>query len=551
MSRKAIAFMAGLGTGYLSQQEKNKDRERQEKKDAQDEERYQDEKSLRDDAKKLKQGFADNAAVRTATEGTAVDTGNGKNFYTDPVQAATAVDDARIEAEMRGQDPAKVTSMAAQGITGKMATGNQITTTPVDLAQLNSPAAIQQRNVATLYGAGKPMEAMQLESAGMTAKTNAMTQAKLEREEKREIANHLVMEAFQKNGGDAFKLAATMGTQAGGPLEGMTVEDRVSPDNKTRSIVGIKEGVEKVFMTTSNDEAGNQQVLQRLQQVDAKTIIDWGFKNREEKRLDAAVIQDVKDKEQAQSNWKATFDLTASHQKVMEGIGKGNLSVSQLGAIIAQAKNNREQSLFESEAKIPQAEKIQLALITKQMDIMEKAMSDAKAKGEWQPENAGAKELMKDYRAASDKYTKIITPFIGASKKAPGPGADPLGLNVPTPVAGTPPPPVARPVIPAPTAAPVATAPVVAPVAATAGIPQRPLNTIEQIQASHMAALAPLAAQVKQANAEFVQVARSGDQNAIATSVRAKEALRANLEKQVLERFGNAAPAILQQLYTQ
>lgn len=487
MSKNAIAFLAGLGTGYVNQSEKNKDRERQDKKDTQDTEIFNAKMSEFRDGQKLKQGFADNAATRTAIEGTAVDTGNGKNLYTDPAQAAAAVDDARIEAEMRGQDPAKVTSMAAHGITGKMATGNQITTGPVDLAQLNSPAAIQQRNVATLYGAGKPMEAMQLEASAMAAKNNVMTQAKLQREETREIANNLVMQGFQKNGGDAFKLAATMGTQAGGPLEGTTVEDRISADGKTRSIVGIKEGVEKVFMTASNDEAGNQQVLQRLQQVDAKTIIDWGFKNREE-------IRTVKKDEQTQSNFERTegradkaLNLTASHQKVMEGLGKGNLSVSQMNATLAQARNTREQAAFDSESKIPQAEKTQLASLTKHMDIMEKAMSDAKAKGEWQPENAGAKELMRDYKAASDKYTKIITPFMGASKKAAGPGADPLGLNVPAAVAGTPPPPVARPVIPAPAAAPVA---------AAAGMPDgnQPPPTMQQTQEFFRAKQAQIAA---------------------------------------------------------
>lgn len=478
MSRKALAFIAGLGTGYLSQTEKNKDRERQEKKDAQDEERYQDEKALRDDAKKLKQGFADNAATRAATVGTAVDTGNGKNFYTDPVQATAAFEDARIEAEMRGEDPAKVTRMAATGITGKMATGNQITTNPVDLAQLNSPAAIQQRNVATLYGAGKPVEAMQLEAAGMTAKSHAMTQAKIEREETKEIANNLVMQAFQKNGGNAFKLAATLGTQAGGPLEGMTVEDRVSPDNKTRSIVGIKEGVETVFMTASNDEAGNQQVLQRLQQVDAKTVIDWGFKNREETRVLKKDAEGVKDKEQTQNNWQATHDLAKSSQEANQSIAKANLSLNQMIANLNKARGDREKTTFDNDAKIPAAEKLQLGALAKSMEIMEKGMVDAKAKGEWKPEDAGPKELMRDYKAASDKYTKIITPFMGASKKAPGPGADPLGLNVPpaiVPVAGN---------QAAAGVTPAAPAPTVAPVAAAAGMPSgnQPPPTMQETQ---------------------------------------------------------------------
>lgn len=93
-----------------------------------------------------------------------------------------------------------------------------------------------------------------------------------------------------------------------------------------------------------------------------------------------------------------------------------------------------------------------------------------------------------------------------------------------------------------------ATAPIAQPAQAPA--PARPMSAIDQIQAKNMAALAPLAQQVKQANQMFVAAAKSGDQKAMAQYMQTKEALRVQLEQQVNEKFGNGAAAVLQKLYT-
>jgi hypothetical protein len=95
-----------------------------------------------------------------------------------------------------------------------------------------------------------------------------------------------------------------------------------------------------------------------------------------------------------------------------------------------------------------------------------------------------------------------------------------------------------------PAATPIAMAATPAPAQAP-----RALNTIEQIEARKVSALAPLAQQVKQADLMFTAAAKSGDQRAIAGYMQQKQQLRAELEKQANDQFGNQAAGVLAKLY--
>lgn len=161
------SFLTGLSTGVINGLAMNRARERDEKKDKADEEDRalrREEQQMRMQA--LRQEAADRQTLRdagtdrVALPGTAVTTGAGdKNLYADPAQAAAAAEEAAIEAEMRGQDPAAVTSQAATGVTGAMSKGHQITTAPVDVAALNTPDAKGERVLAALDGID-PLKAM-------------------------------------------------------------------------------------------------------------------------------------------------------------------------------------------------------------------------------------------------------------------------------------------------------------------------------------------------------------------------------------------------------
>jgi hypothetical protein len=73
-------------------------------------------------------------------------------------------------------------------------------------------------------------------------------------------------------------------------------------------------------------------------------------------------------------------------------------------------------------------------------------------------------------------------------------------------------------------------------------------SSIQKIEEANIAALGPLAQQFKQAEQQFIAAAKSGDQQAIAQYMQAKEVLRKQLEETVTSKFGNQAPKVLNQL---
>lgn len=73
-------------------------------------------------------------------------------------------------------------------------------------------------------------------------------------------------------------------------------------------------------------------------------------------------------------------------------------------------------------------------------------------------------------------------------------------------------------------------------------------SNLQQIEDANIAALSPLAQQFKQAEQQFIAAAKSGDQQATAQYMQAKEVLRKQLEDAVSSKFGNAAPKVLTQL---
>ena len=73
-------------------------------------------------------------------------------------------------------------------------------------------------------------------------------------------------------------------------------------------------------------------------------------------------------------------------------------------------------------------------------------------------------------------------------------------------------------------------------------------SSVQLLEEESIAALSPLAQQFKQAEQQFIAAAKSGDQQATAQYMQAKEVLRKQLEDAVSSKFGNAAPKVLTQL---
>lgn len=231
MSRDALAFVAGLGTGYLTAQQRKQQQEAEKKRDERDQERHDADMEERRRKVADRQALADAGAERKVIDGTAVDTGQGKNLYTDPAQAEAAAADARVEAEMRGQDPAKVQTMAAQGITGNMAKGHQITTQPVDVAALNTPEARAKRVAAAQMGIGDVAGSLQTENAIRAGKAADIQLKQAEEAQVRDKAFREITEKFVRGGWGAVPKIYE------GYNDGNTAQ--VKPDGKGGALVTV------------------------------------------------------------------------------------------------------------------------------------------------------------------------------------------------------------------------------------------------------------------------------------------------------------------------
>ena len=73
-------------------------------------------------------------------------------------------------------------------------------------------------------------------------------------------------------------------------------------------------------------------------------------------------------------------------------------------------------------------------------------------------------------------------------------------------------------------------------------------SSLQNIEEANIAALGPLAQQFMQAEQQYIAAAKSGDQQATAQYMQAKEVLRKQLEETVAAKFGNQAPKVLSQL---
>ena len=280
MSRAAIAFLAGLGDGFMDQTDKNAKLKRDE-----------EDRALRNEAAQLgidksKREVADQRTLAQA--GAPIEMTQGAGGMLKP--------DAMDNRDVGLPENATLPNQGLQA--GGYQVGKQVfadqPAAQAALAAQNTPEATNNRILAAQQGID-PAKAMGLQRDMTQQKVANLQLAEQQRVEESAVSNHLVMKAYTANKGDAFKTAELIGTQAGGPLEGVTVTSPISPDGKSRSLVGTKDGVPTVMFTTTNDEAGNLKVLQRLQQTDAKTIIAWGHANRTDKRLDDKLAQDVKE----------------------------------------------------------------------------------------------------------------------------------------------------------------------------------------------------------------------------------------------------------------
>lgn len=521
------AFVAGFGTGYIQRKDKERDQERQDKMDKIVLDRA--DREARDDAEAqaLKADMKDAGASQavenmTATDVTKDDEGNDM----------PAVGRYRVGAARYG------TQEEAQAVADKANTGD----------------ARLQRQVDTLNKHGKVNEAMALQASAKQAKLADFQLSDAERKHTDELSNRALDEEIQAAGGDTFKGLAAVGTKtSAGTMAGLEVKPVPSPDGKKISMVAVdKDGNEKVLNTYSNDQAGALAARQDFMKVDPATRIGWLHQRSQEAKSDA---KDAKAEE-----WKQKeFDLNKSNIEFNQKMTKANLSLRQMEVGFAAQRAAREKATYDAEAKIPPAEKAKIASLDKEIEVVNKAIVDAKAKGEWNPNNPASKELMTQLERAQDRHSAALAPFMSAKSNAaadplgmrgeaaPAPGAAPAAPAQPSQVRAAPAPAAAGPAPAAAQGVPVPAAPAAPAVAPAAAAGLR------AIQSNPAAAknIAPLADQYKAAKAQLAAVAGSGDAQAITKYANQLQAATQALESEAKKQFSGSATDVLNAIYAQ
>lgn len=405
MSRSMVAFLAGLGGGYLRAQDKVADDERQAKRDARDDARFNREQKAWEEQDRLNQDLKDAAAPRTVVDGTVTESGGNKVLTTDPAQTAAIQKTLAEEAEMRGE--AAPTTRAGQGVVGAMARGNEIVTDgQADAGKLNTADARNERVLGALQKNGQVERALSMQNSLLEQQAKRLGLDVAQAQFADEQFNRRLNERLA--GPDFVQQAAQMftETQVGG-LAGAAVTARPTADGKRVEYVAAKDGQERVLGSIAAGEAGRAQLLQQLARVPLATKVGWIVEGEKTKR--------------EEERWQQTFDFNKKKEENDQQYRQRVLSIQ-----MAQESRARQvHAIAMQDAKIPPGVKLQAQTLAKQMESINSAINKAMAEDSFDVNKPGPAGLIKQQRILGLQYQRLMAPYTPGSENK----ADPLGLN--------------------------------------------------------------------------------------------------------------------------
>lgn len=537
MSRGMVAFLAGLGGGYLKAQDKRIEEERRAKIDAREEERFAREKKGWQEQDKLNQDLRDAAADRTVVSGTVTQSADGnKVLTTDPQQAAAIQKTLADEAELRGE--AAPTSRAGQAVAGNMARGNQITDGPVDVAALNSPDARNQRTVDALQKNG------QIERAATMQNTLLDQQAKrlgLESAQAKFADEQFNRKLTERLSGPNWKdeAASVLNDTQVGTLAGATVK-AVPKEGGKFDFVATKDGQSRVLGSFEDTDAGRAKFMQQVGRVSLESKIGWIVEGEKAKR--------------EEERWQQTFDFNKRKEE-----NDQQYRQRVLGLQYAQERRlSQVHKATMEDAKIPPGVKLQAQTLAKQMESINTAMNKAMAEDNFDVNKPGPAALLKQQRAIGLQYRKLMEPYTPGTKDSFQIDELEGGKPAEIPSAAKDAAPAAAPTMTRPAAAPVAQAAPTSPAAPTMQqTVARPQPTLAEVIAGPSSsgnpalmagaqqkaqAIEGLAQQIKAAQAQVATAARSGG------DVKAAMDQVAALRAQAIEATANMNPQLAAQV---
>ena len=384
MSKNAIAFLAGLGSGYMTA---GKDKEKQKRDD--------EDRALRNKASQLQidqveQGIKDKRTIAEAGAPIAMTEGAGGM-----VKPAT-MDNRDVGLPENATLPNQGLQEGGYSVGGKAFTDPAAAQT--ELATQNAPAARQQRVIAAMSGID-PVKAMDLEQT-QTQRGRETTKFTQEQEAyAKKLKDEGAIDALKAlRGGDGAGMVAAF--NKGGQYK-ILGEPVLTPEQREIPGIGVVPTYTATFKVQGEDGKPKDMTVNSH---------DLGLRLMPyEKFLDTQLKVSKESREGRESNSKIG----------LQG-AQANYYESAAGAKDATAAKPIAE-------KMSEPDKMAFASINKQRETITTAMTKAQAEGSWDENSPGAKQLKTKLAALTMQESQLVGKYGDGAGAAP----DPLGMRKP------------------------------------------------------------------------------------------------------------------------
>lgn len=399
-----VSFIAGFGTGYLNQEDKRANRERQDRLDQIVLDRAARDKADADRQDSERAQIAA-AAAPTAVTGAAPQVQFGQDQPVQYDDASAAGSDARQAARMGIQATVTPTRWAAGGQTfGSEAEAAGAT------QKFNTPEAANARIGAVLRGIN-PERGAAFERSNQQAKLGAMQIRQTEQQEADDRFNRSLLESFQQLG--PWQGAARMLTETGaGGLAGAAVRPVVSPDGRSVKFLATKGSEESdLGVSYENSTAGVQRLLFDSTRLDPKLKIEWlrDLNQREEAAKLKGREMAVHERQQSE---------TERHHRALEGLSGERVANAAARIGMPRALTlTQERSNAEIDAARQQVAGLSNAEILRRTA---KATNTGRENPDYDPGLARAAALARRHKIGEDDSFNPTAPRTGGASQTNG-----------------------------------------------------------------------------------------------------------------------------------
>lgn len=375
-----MAFLAGLGGGYVKGTQQNIENERQAKMD------------------KIVTDRADREAAEYQKK---------TDFETQLADAGKAVVAEQPNDVLKDDDGNDMPAAPAFRAGGQRYASMAEAQAAADKA--NTQEAIAGRQAQVFNAHGKPLEAIQMSNAVMDSKLKKLGLSSAEAKFADEDFNRQLVQKISSKATPEDGIAHVLTETNLGALNGVSVTPRPSKDGKSVDYVGVgKDGAQKVLMSLPKGELGVSKFLQDSGRVSLESKI--GYLNERYKS------------EKEDARWQQEFGLRKNEFESNSQYKSRVLGFQES----AEKRATDLHKISLDNAKVPDAVRQLATSYKEQIKSASDALNKSMAEGNFDPNNKGTLQLMKDQKLAMQGLSDVLAPYTSKAKD----GADsarPLG----------------------------------------------------------------------------------------------------------------------------